>query len=101
MAANTIDEIIAKTIENEVEKAIKVQFKILTPTLIETIKNIINNSEEEYKEKFITAKEAGKRLKLNPRDVKKLLDEGIIKTVVSPNGRRKVNEASLNAYING
>lgn len=58
-------------------------------------------ADNNYAEQLITQKEAMERLGVNNTAFKRIVRAGDIVQITTPNGRPKVLESSLNAYIRG
>ena len=99
--AQTIDDKIAILVKKEIQSVVKAEFKIMTATILNAINAKQLTNAENFKDRLITVREARERIKLPPTEFKKLTDNGVIKTKLSPNGRKSVIESSLLAYING
>ena len=55
------------------------------------------NDQQEIR--LVTLSEARRRLLVNANALNRLIENGTLKSVTTPNGRRKVLETSLNEYI--
>lgn len=93
----SMEEIMAATVAKAVMAAIK-------PLVaeIEGLKKELAKAQQkppEGGERLITLSEARRRLSVNPARLRELIDKGYISVATTPNGRPKIKENTLNAYI--
>lgn len=99
MPRKTMDAYLADLVKEAVQE-------VISPILqeIQSLKREISAlknapADNNHAEKLIPQKEAKARLGVNETAFRRILEEGTLAVVRTPNGRPKVLESSLNAYI--
>lgn len=96
----SIEEIITKTVEKAVQKAVAAEFAKFEKKFAAD-KSTDNHKNEPPKDELMQIKDTLKALHTTRANLQILIDEGKIKTCTPPNGKMQVVASSVYEYMRG